>query len=492
MIIKNARYIAPEGLVEFVSLLSYGLLGESEYPAEMDGATRCANINKRRHDILAIIPREIARIEASRVEVLGETPLPDGPERKTTADVHTPAAENEEEEEGDDQRVAKRSRGPPIMQAQLEIARIHQNIKRMEIEQPVLLAESEVRAIVVRESNPYLKKQVELEMAEKELELLQKQAAIAHARAALAKANAEVDTTVDLAETKRRLDREQMQKEARAAEETRLAEEKAKMALIETRLRLEQQKLEDEAERAKVKAAEEAERAREEAERARVQAAEEAQRQKAKDDAAAAAAIQTEHQKRVDAVLQAYARATFSEKQEMRTSTRHKLSELLKAQFPDPKVLNAKISNMLRNMNQFETRVYVLTNDDETKFYVGEADNVNGRLRRHVKGDGARWTDLHKLKKRMEPPVRRNGDTTVWEDACVLELMVTHGIDHVRGGQFSMIKFTPEKRREAIRACIHHSNPPLCARCGRPDHFVMDCDRTRYAQWMGGGRIEDD
>ena len=509
-IVNKSRHVNPEGLIKVLELFNAGLLAEAGYPSDMDTATKCARINFRRSAILAAIPQEIARIEASRVEMLGQAPLPVGPERFTTATT-TPAEEGqyEDEESHDTLPVAKRFRGGYDLTQEIRLAEIQADARRMELEHPVRMAEAEAQALVVRQADPYFQMQRAVELVDMEILLAQKRAILEEAKAASARAAAEA--AAEASKTAATTDAEL----ARCAKEK--AEAETARALIEKRAQLEQASLERDArakEDAKVlelQVAEAKAKADAAAAEAKAKADAAAAEAKAKADIeeteakahAAKAGIQHEARmaleakdaevlrQRKEAIMDRYSRATFSERQAMRAFVRSELNELFQTTYPDSKVRSAKISNMMRTMNNYERSVYVLTNEDETKFYVGEANNIGGRIQRHIEAKGARWTRLHKLTVPMNPPVPRTGDSTVWEEACVIALVLEHGIDNVRGGSYCTPVLSPDMRRDLLRACIYKSSPPLCARCGCGSHYLSECKRKHYAKWVGGGLITE-
>lgn len=74
--------------------------------------------------------------------------------------------------------------------------------------------------------------------------------------------------------------------------------------------------------------------------------------------------------------------------------------------------------------------VYVLLLEGNY-YYIGFTENLSQRLEAHFKGEGAKWTQLHK-------PVRVidiSPETNDWqEDFTTLCMMRKYGIDRVRGG----------------------------------------------------------
>jgi predicted GIY-YIG superfamily endonuclease len=72
-------------------------------------------------------------------------------------------------------------------------------------------------------------------------------------------------------------------------------------------------------------------------------------------------------------------------------------------------------------------------------FYVGMTDNFERRFRQHCAGIASDWTTLHRPVRRLHCVCTGTSDRSQaarMEDEVTLELMLQHGADKVRGGQY--------------------------------------------------------
>jgi hypothetical protein len=112
---------------------------------------------------------------------------------------------------------------------------------------------------------------------------------------------------------------------------------------------------------------------------------------------------------------------------------------------------------------------------DGGNFYVGRTNDPDRRFAEHVEGGiaAAAWTRLH-------PPVavvRTIPHTHPFhENQVTHELMLEHGIDRVRGGAYTMVVLPFAMRRQLQHMLWHEAG--VCARCGRPDHFLAECEEA--------------
>jgi len=93
------------------------------------------------------------------------------------------------------------------------------------------------------------------------------------------------------------------------------------------------------------------------------------------------------------------------------------------------------------NRQKCEERVlYVLRLEDEC-YYIGQSrkERIETRLRKHFKGKGSAWTQLHPPIEIIEQTAMvcdyRGGE--LQENQKTIEYMKKYGIDKVRGGFFS-------------------------------------------------------
>lgn len=97
--------------------------------------------------------------------------------------------------------------------------------------------------------------------------------------------------------------------------------------------------------------------------------------------------------------------------------------------------------------------LYVLSLEDN-KWYVGRTGNIERRFEQHMKGEGAKWTFLHKPIKIFET---RELKSDAYEDEVTLDYMETYGMRNVRGGQFCSVELKPwdiKKIQPAMNARI--------------------------------------
>ena len=96
--------------------------------------------------------------------------------------------------------------------------------------------------------------------------------------------------------------------------------------------------------------------------------------------------------------------------------------------------------------------LYVLRLHNE-KWYIGRSSNLERRFEQHMKGEGAKWTFLHKAINIHESRPLVNDED---EDILTLEYMKQYGIYNVRGGQFCAVELKPwhvkdiKKRLEVV------------------------------------------
>jgi predicted GIY-YIG superfamily endonuclease len=108
------------------------------------------------------------------------------------------------------------------------------------------------------------------------------------------------------------------------------------------------------------------------------------------------------------------------------------------------------------------------------KYYVGKTKDIEARVQEHTEGDGAAWT--RKWKPRSFSVLREDvasGDVSAIETQETAKLMKLHGIDNVRGGQWTRVTLSNEERVAAVQHIKHQDD--LCNRCGRQGHFASAC-----------------
>jgi predicted GIY-YIG superfamily endonuclease len=124
------------------------------------------------------------------------------------------------------------------------------------------------------------------------------------------------------------------------------------------------------------------------------------------------------------------------------------------------------------------TTIYVLCLEGG-RYYVGKTNDIIERYQQHLNGNGAAWTRKYKpisLVKTIE------NVSSFEEDKITKEYMAKYGIDKVRGGSYVEIELS-EFHIAALKMEIWTAKD-LCAKCGRPGHFVKDC----YAKTDASGK----
>jgi hypothetical protein len=120
-------------------------------------------------------------------------------------------------------------------------------------------------------------------------------------------------------------------------------------------------------------------------------------------------------------------------------------------------------------------RVYVLRCAD-SKFYVGESDDVQKRFLQHLSRapeagtPGAAWTARHEPLEILRSFEKRSIHD---EDNTTLDLMMEHGIENVRGGSYCSVHLPPHQ----LQMLQHQlaSLQGLCYRCGARGHCASEC-----------------
>lgn len=103
-------------------------------------------------------------------------------------------------------------------------------------------------------------------------------------------------------------------------------------------------------------------------------------------------------------------------------------------------------------------------------YYVGQtARPVDDRLVEHLTGAGSAWTRLHGVES-VEFVTPGDG----WEELrATVELMRTHGIEHVRGGPFCTVELTAEDYAHIQTLLDTTGN--ACYDCHEMGHMAREC-----------------
>lgn len=139
--------------------------------------------------------------------------------------------------------------------------------------------------------------------------------------------------------------------------------------------------------------------------------------------------------------------------------------------------------------NNKKWQVYILKLVDN-KYYIGRTTNIikkypnyenvpthklGNRIKQHFNKRGSVWTRIHK-------PVSviniYHDCITEDEDKYVKLLMKNHGIENVRGGNYSKVKLDSVTIDFLQNEIIGNSD--RCYKCGKDDHFIDKCTETKY------------
>eukprot|EP00953_Heterococcus_sp_UTEX-ZZ885_P010095 5894-Heterococcus_DN1.PRE.2 len=122
-----------------------------------------------------------------------------------------------------------------------------------------------------------------------------------------------------------------------------------------------------------------------------------------------------------------------------------------------------------RNRNGTSVTIYALKLQGN-KYYVGRTEATGDRMRAHANGSGCAWTRLHPF---VSVLFQKDNCTVFDEDKETVMLMEKHGIDNVRGGSYSEIDLSIEKKRHI--ELQFNSARDRCTRCGRASHWRQSC-----------------
>ena len=116
------------------------------------------------------------------------------------------------------------------------------------------------------------------------------------------------------------------------------------------------------------------------------------------------------------------------------------------------------------------TNIYVLKLKNN-KYYIGQSQNVNQRIKQHERGEGSAWTQKYEPTKLIE--VRKNV-SAFDEDKITKEYMAKYGVENVRGGSYSQVRLSDEQEEMLTREIDTATG--ACFRCGEKGHFANRCD----------------
>ena len=117
---------------------------------------------------------------------------------------------------------------------------------------------------------------------------------------------------------------------------------------------------------------------------------------------------------------------------------------------------------------EIKLKLYLLELEND-KYYVGQSDDPAFRFHDHLKGKGAKWTQLHKpLRVLMtrDMVVQSPAEGMLEENRMTLQFMERFGWENVRGGDYVVVEsFKLQERISHIYDSKHN----------KIRHFVPDC-----------------
>ena len=109
------------------------------------------------------------------------------------------------------------------------------------------------------------------------------------------------------------------------------------------------------------------------------------------------------------------------------------------------------------------------------KYYVGKTFDVEERFKRHMSGNGPKWTKLHRPIAIIE---QRPCTSDTAEDELTKEYRDKYGAANVRGGTY-MGMYSSEFVREWFKGKVQKdstcASKNLCYNCHKPGHFTKEC-----------------
>jgi predicted GIY-YIG superfamily endonuclease len=144
-------------------------------------------------------------------------------------------------------------------------------------------------------------------------------------------------------------------------------------------------------------------------------------------------------------------------------------------------------SRSAQHASHTQSGIYVLSDANQTKMYVGKSNNMRQRIQQHLKHEGTRFfASVGKHIEAVEEiPCRKAqaqaNDLESLERNKTLELMYKHGIQNVRGWMFTTTVLTAGQEHDAFKQICEKYD--LCRKCGRNSHFADKCFARTLANW---------
>lgn len=118
-------------------------------------------------------------------------------------------------------------------------------------------------------------------------------------------------------------------------------------------------------------------------------------------------------------------------------------------------------------------------------YYVGKSTNVPHRIATHQRAsdDSAAWVKYHNgVQAVEEPSTPRGEDVNNWEMRETIARMIRHGIDNVRGWEWTLCRpFERDYVSFRVAAC---GVLDCCRACGQPGHYVLQCPGNSIEPWL--------